>query len=86
MLIEKGVKGVTVPKVYEELCTRRILVSEWMDGKKLSEAETDDIARVTGVAQEAFLTQLFEVGFFHADPHPGEYVNAPWLKVFIVRL
>jgi len=71
MLIEKGVKGVTVPKVYEELCTRRILVSEWMDGRKLSELESEDIARMTPVAQEAFLTQLFELGFFHADPHPG---------------
>jgi predicted unusual protein kinase regulating ubiquinone biosynthesis (AarF/ABC1/UbiB family) len=71
MLIEKGVKGVTVPKVYKELCTRRILVSEWMDGKKLSEASPLEIARVTPMAQEAFLTQLFEVGFFHADPHPG---------------
>jgi hypothetical protein len=66
MLIEKKVKGVTVPKVYHELCTRRILVSEWMDGKKLSEAEPSEIKRVTPAAQEAFLTQLFEVGFFHA--------------------
>lgn len=64
MLIEKNVKGVTVPKVYDEYCTRRLLVSEWMDGKKLSEASVEDIATVTPMAQEAFLTQLFEVGFF----------------------
>lgn len=24
------------PEVYEELCTRRVLVSEWIDGVKLS--------------------------------------------------
>lgn len=71
VLLEKGIQGVTVPKVYEELCTRRLLVSEWMDGKKLSEASPAEIKRVTPFAQEAFLTQLFEVGFFHADPHPG---------------
>ncbi|KAG7347961.1 ABC1 family-domain containing protein [Nitzschia inconspicua] len=71
LLLEKGVQGVTVPKVYKELCTRRLLVSEWMDGKKLSEAAPEEIKRVTPAAQEAFLTQLFEVGFFHADPHPG---------------
>ena len=70
MLLEKGVNGVTVPKTYDDLCTRRILVSEWMDGKKLSDATTEQIAEVTPLAQEAFLTQLFEVGFFHADPHP----------------
>ena len=66
ILIEKRVKGITVPKVFPELCTRRILVSEWVDGKKLSEASPADIARVTPIAQEAFLTQLFEEGFFHA--------------------
>jgi len=71
LLREKNIKGVTVPKVYHELCTRRLLVSEWMDGKKLSTASPEDINRVTSFAQEAFLTQLFEVGFFHADPHPG---------------
>lgn len=71
MLIEKKVKGVKVPKVYDELCTRRILVSEWVEGKKLSDASNEEIKRVTPFAQEAFLTQLFEVGFFHADPHPG---------------
>lgn len=71
ILISKNVKGVCVPKVYPELCTRRILVSEWIDGKKLSDASTSEIARVTPLAQEAFLTQLFEAGFFHADPHPG---------------
>lgn len=70
LLIDNNIKGVTVPRVFEDLCTRRILVSEWMDGKKLSECSTDDIAEVTPYAQEAFLTQLFESGFFHADPHP----------------
>ncbi|KAL3785093.1 LOW QUALITY PROTEIN: hypothetical protein ACHAW5_006787 [Stephanodiscus triporus] len=36
-LIDAGITGITVPRVYEDMCTRRVLVSEWMDGKKLSE-------------------------------------------------
>lgn len=60
--------GITVPKVYKEMCTRRILVSEWMDGVKLSECPPEEIAKVTAVAQEAFLTQLFGLGFFHGEP------------------
>ena len=75
LLIEKEVAGVTVPAVYDDLCTRRILVSEWIDGKKLSDCTTEQIAELTPIAQEAFLTQLFEVGFFHADPHPGKQSN-----------
>jgi hypothetical protein len=73
MLIDKNIKGVFVPKVYDDLCTRRILVSEWVDGKKLSDCTVEQIAEVTPYAQEAFLTQLFDAGFFHADPHPGTH-------------
>jgi len=57
--------------VYEEYCTRRLLVSEWMEGRKLSDCAPEQIRKVTPFAQEAFLVQLFEEGFFHADPHPG---------------
>jgi predicted unusual protein kinase regulating ubiquinone biosynthesis (AarF/ABC1/UbiB family) len=67
-LREAGIKGITVPKVYKELCTRRILVSEWMDGVKLSDCSPEEIGQITPIAQEAFLTQLFQFGFFHADP------------------
>jgi len=71
VLIDNNIKEVIVPKVYDELCTRRILVSEWMDGVKLSSCSNEEIKEVTAVAQEAFLVQLFSEGFFHADPHGG---------------
>ena len=71
MLLDKNITSVVVPKTYDDLCTRRLLVSQWIEGKKLSECSTEKIAEVTPAAQEAFLMQLFEVGFFHADPHPG---------------
>lgn len=75
LLIETNIEGIMVPKVYKDLCTRRILVSEWVDGRKLSDCTNDEIAQVTPYAQEAFLTQLFEAGFFHADPHPGNILK-----------
>jgi hypothetical protein len=37
-----------------------------MEGKKLSDCTYEEIGEITPMAQEAFLTQLFEVGFFHA--------------------
>jgi len=70
-LLDANITNIKVPATYDELCTRRILVSEWVDGRKLSDATPEQIAAVTPAAQEAFLIQLFEVGFFHADPHPG---------------
>ena len=38
LLLEEGITGVYVPEVYENLCTRRVIVSEWVQGRKLSEA------------------------------------------------
>jgi aarF domain-containing kinase len=32
-MIQEGVTGMYVPEVYKELSTRRILVSEWIDGE-----------------------------------------------------
>lgn len=71
LLIEEGVSGVYVPKVYPDLCTRRLLVTEWIDGKKLSDCPPEEIKMLIPAAQEAFLTQLLQIGFFHSDPHPG---------------
>lgn len=87
-MIENGIEGITVPRVYEDMCTRRVLVSEWMDGVKLSECEPNEIKEITKFAQEAFLTQLFQTGFFHADPHPGNILklNKPTPEGYTVAL
>ena len=72
-MIENKIQGITVPRAYEDMCTRRGLVSEWMDGVKLSKCSTEEIRDITKVVQEAFLKQLIETAFFHADPHPGKH-------------
>ena len=75
LMKDEGVDGIYVPKVYEDLCTRRIMVSEWIDGKKLSDCTPQEIKETIPQAQEAFLTQLLQVGFFHSDPHPGNIMK-----------
>mmetsp|Transcript_29199 Transcript_29199/g.49133 ORF Transcript_29199/g.49133 Transcript_29199/m.49133 type:complete len:951 (-) Transcript_29199:412-3264(-) len=71
LLAKEGIEGMYIPTVYEKYSTRRILVSEWIDGKKLSDCGPEKIGELIGDAQEAFSTQLLQVGFFHSDPHPG---------------
>lgn len=71
VMLDRNITSVTVPRTIDELCTRRLLVSEWIQGKKLSSVPEHVIKEVTPAAQEAFLAQLFEVGFFHA----GTYSN-----------
>jgi len=75
MLEERQVNGVLVPAVYEEYSTRRLLVSEWVDGTKLSELPPAELRELVSVGQEAFLVQLLQIGVFHADPHPGNLLK-----------
>ena len=64
------------PRTYPILSTRRVLVMERLDGIKLSEPDrlaaagidTDEVAR-RGAA--ICLKMIFDHGFYHADPHPG---------------
>ena len=70
--------GIAVPAVYWDLTTKTVLVMERLDGSRL--ATTVDIppgVNPTALAQagaEALLAQIFEAGFFHADPHPGNFL------------
>ena len=48
---------------------------EWVTGVKLTGLPSAEIQRLVAAGQEAFLTQLLEVGFFHGDPHPGNLLK-----------
>ena len=49
-----------VPEVFHSLCSRRLLVTEWIDGVKLSDCAPAKIRELIPDAQEAFLTQLLQ--------------------------
>jgi predicted unusual protein kinase regulating ubiquinone biosynthesis (AarF/ABC1/UbiB family) len=67
---------IHVPRIYPELSSRRVITMEYVPGVKVDDHE--GLRRMglspRGVAErlvEAYLKQLLEDGFFHADPHPG---------------
>jgi ubiquinone biosynthesis protein len=67
---------VRIPRGYRELSTDRILTMEFMEGIKIDRAEElraagMDPARVVRRGAALFLSMVFDHGFFHADPHPG---------------
>jgi len=74
--------GIRVPDVLEEHSARRVLVLEWMDGIKVNDIAALDAAHInrdrlaTRLAQ-AYFAQVLEVGYFHADPHPGNILIQP---------
>ena len=69
-------KNVFIPKVEKLYSSKRVITTSWIDGVKLKdrkEIEKNDLIPSsfirTGVISG--LQQLFEHGYFHADPHPG---------------
>ncbi|KAJ7521039.1 hypothetical protein O6H91_19G035000 [Diphasiastrum complanatum] len=70
---------VKVPKIYWEFTTKGILTMEWIEGIKLTDKEALakanlDIQELVDQGVFCSLRQLLEDGFFHADPHPGNFV------------
>ncbi|MFF0568334.1 ABC1 kinase family protein [Streptomyces sp. NPDC004041] len=72
-----GESVILVPAVHEELCSRRVLVTEWMDGTPLNNVSDAlderglDRQALARAMLECLLGQIMTSGVFHADPHPG---------------
>lgn len=69
----KGSRTIFVPEVIWDLSGLHVLTIEYKVGKKVTEVVGDiqyrhDLAKRFN---ESYLIQIFEHGFFHADPHPG---------------
>lgn len=67
---------IEIPKVYWDYTTEKVLTTEFIDGIKISavhdlEAAGCDLKFITQLGARFILKQIFEDGFFHADPHPG---------------
>ena len=73
---------VHIARVYEKYCTPAILTMEYIDGLKPSDPETLrehglDPKLIARRGADFVLRQIFELGFFHTDPHPGNFFLLP---------
>jgi len=74
--------SVHIPEVYEDYCTAGVLTMEYIEGIKPTDkkaiAERGLDCRVLAPRVTQFvLRQMFEFGFFHTDPHPGNFFLLP---------
>ncbi len=72
----KNDKTVYVSQVFWNLTTSLVLTTEWLKGVKISDLEAlkqkgFDRKLLAQNGANLVLKQIFEDGFFHADPHPG---------------
>jgi predicted unusual protein kinase regulating ubiquinone biosynthesis (AarF/ABC1/UbiB family) len=67
---------IGIPRVYDEYVSRRVLVLEWVEGITIDDCAALDASGVdrrelARCTVNAYFYQFFEMGFFHADPHPA---------------
>lgn len=72
----EGNPRVRVPRVHRELSSNGLLVLEYIDGERLTDLERlrelgVDLRAVAESVAGIYVTMIFEHGFFHGDPHPG---------------
>jgi ubiquinone biosynthesis protein len=73
-----GDADVHIPKVFWEHTTSRVITLERIDGMKITdlpslEAASIDRHELALRATRLIAKTVFEHGFFHADPHPGNF-------------
>ncbi len=73
-----GEPHLYVPKIYWDISTRVVLVEERLRGIKIDQVEAledqgYDRHEVAEIATKLLVQQVLEDGFFHADPHPGNF-------------
>lgn len=73
---------VIVPRVYWRYSAPQVLTLEYLPGIKISHYEALEAAglsrkTIAQLGAKAYLQQLLNDGFFHADPHPGNMAVTP---------
>jgi ubiquinone biosynthesis protein len=80
---------VQIPRVFPELTTSRVITLERIRGMKITDLTALDRAGLDRhvLAERMALIvakMIFEDGFFHADPHPGNFFIEPTGRIGIV--
>ncbi len=72
----KDYKNFYIPRAFREFSSENVLIMEFVSGCKISDVAQIrawglDPRKVAENGMDIYLTQIFEFGIFHADPHPG---------------
>ena len=72
-----GEKNVIIPAVYEAWTRSSVLTMDLIEGIKIKNLKPENITEREQLAQTGLrvvVKQVLENGFFHADPHPGNFL------------
>jgi aarF domain-containing kinase len=74
---------ITTPPAIPELCSRRLLISQWIDGRSPTQllttegAGASDVLSMVRMGIQCSLVQLLVTGCMHGDPHSGNLLLMP---------
>lgn len=68
--------SVTFPRPYGDLSAERVLTMDFFEGTSVKDLESlqgqdFDLPDIARRGADVFIKMIFEHGFYHADPHPG---------------
>jgi ubiquinone biosynthesis protein len=86
-----SIDGIRVPRVHLEHSTTAVLTEEFVSAPSIVDEHAlaalgVSRAEVADRLITAFLHQIFEVGVFHADPHPGNILIDPDGMIVLIDL
>ena len=75
-ILNQNESRLKLVKLYRDLTTSHILTMEFVTGTKISDTEklqslNLDLKTIAKNGTSIILSQIFDQGFFHGDPHPG---------------
>ncbi|MCH8899108.1 MAG: AarF/ABC1/UbiB kinase family protein [Acidobacteria bacterium] len=88
--IHRDDAAVFIPTIYWDYSTSRVLVMDEVRGTDFADVALDtrltpdDRHRLAMVALHTAFTQIFREGFFHADPHPGNFIVTEDLRIGLI--
>lgn len=74
----KNYPNAHMPRIYKELSSPHVMTMEFIDGVKLAHVvdfpDKYNPTTITDTIADILLKQIFEMGYFHADPHSGNII------------
>lgn len=69
-------ENIRIHSVYWDYCTSKVITMEYIEGIRISDIDKIEAAgldrkKIARIGADITLTQIFDYGFFHGDPHPG---------------
>lgn len=82
-------KDLVIPEVYDDLYSDKILVTKYIEGKTLNMINFEympyEKRHVIGQKLiDIYFKQIFDIGVYHADPHPGNIIVTDDYKIAFI--